>query len=433
MSNLDEATLDQGQPFGKLKSNAGGFEARLLKQLLRGLRYGFLRIVLPSGSALEVNGPEPGPEATVHLHRWRAIHRLLLGGDLAFAEAWIDGDWTSPDLTAVIRLGTRNAAALSGAINGSVAWRIANRLRHAMNANTRAGSRRNIEAHYDLGNDFYRLWLDPSMLYSSAIWRDGARDLEAAQVRKLDAICDLLQLEGGESVLEIGCGWGALAVALASRYRARVTGLTLSPAQLAWATARLAEQGVSGSVELRHQDYRDVQGQYDRIVSIEMFEAVGEKYWGDYFAAITRCLKPGGTAVLQVISIADDRFEAYRTGTDFIQKHVFPGGFLPSKAALQNQVEAAGLVLVASDHFGECYAATLAQWRSRFDARWPEISQLGFDERFRRLWDYYLCYCEAGFRERLVDVGLYTIQYAQQTKRFPRQSSLTSDRFGSTP
>lgn len=414
MSNLDDVTLDQVTQFGQSHGAADGIGARLLKRLLGRLQYGSIHLVLPSGEKISATGHEPGPAATVELHRWRAVRRLLLGGDLGFAEAFVDGDWTSADLTAVIQLGTRNSAVLSGAINGSIVWRIANRLRHAMNTNTRRGSRRNIEAHYDLGNEFYRLWLDPTMLYSSALWRDGAIDLEQAQSRKLERICDLLNLKGGESVLEIGCGWGELAVQLASRHDARVTGLTLSPAQLSWANDRVGESCVSSQVELRRQDYRDVQGQFDRIVSIEMFEAVGEAYWGDFFATITRCLKPGGTAVMQVISIADDRYEGYRLGTDFIQKHVFPGGFLPSKSAFKREIEAAGLILVASDHFGQSYAQTLAEWRQRFNDHWLEISKQGFDDRFRRLWNYYLCYCEAGFSEGAVDVGIYTINYPPQ-------------------
>ncbi len=413
MSNQDEGTLDRATAiYAPPHAQADGVGARVLQVVLSGLHYGSIRIVLPSGRELRASGHEPGPDAMVHLRRWRALRRLLLGGDLAFAEAWIDGDWTSPDLTAVMQLGTRNSAALAGALNGSLALRIANRARHALNANTRRGSRRNIEAHYDLGNDFYRLWLDPSMLYSSALWRDGALNLEQAQRSKLDRICELLRLEGGERVLEIGCGWGALALRLAHHHDAHVTALTLSPSQLTFAGALAGEHGVSSMVDLRHEDYRDVQGQFDRIVSIEMFEAVGEAYWRDYFATIARCLKPGGTAVLQVISIAEDRYEGYRRGTDFIQKHVFPGGFLPSKTALKSEIDAAGLTLTAAEYFGQSYAQTLAEWRRRFHTHWPEISQQGFDDRFRRLWDYYLCYCEAGFREGSVDVGLYTIKHA---------------------
>lgn len=415
MSHQDKATMDQSQICVATNSQVESLSARLLQKVLSRLRYGTLHVQLPSGQELNVRGAQPGPDATVHLRRWRAVRRLVLGGDLGFAESWIDGDWTSPDLTAVIQIGARNSAPMSSALNGSLPMRLFNRLRHVMNANTRRGSRRNIEAHYDMGNDFYRLWLDPSMLYSSALWRNGAQNLEMAQLHKLDRICDLLSLEGGERVLEIGCGWGALAVRLAKRHDARVTGLSLSPAQLRWAAALVDEYEGSSRLEFRHQDYRDVEGQFDRIVSIEMFEAVGEAYWRDYFATIARCLKPGGTAVLQVISICEDRYEGYRRGTDFIQKHVFPGGFLPSKTALKREIEGAGLVLTASDCFGPSYAQTLAEWRRRFHAHWLQIADLGFDERFRRLWDYYLCYCEAGFIEGAVDVGLYTIRHAEHS------------------
>ena len=414
MSQNDEGTVDRTQIYA-LDDGArgGGLWQRMLRRLLERLQSGSLRVVLPGGREVCVTGREPGIDACVHLHRWRAVRRLLTGGDLGFAEAYLDGDWTSPDVTNVVRLGARNASAFEKALNGPIISRVLNRVGHLLNANTRAGSQRNIEAHYDLGNDFYRLWLDPTMLYSSALWRDGVVTLEQAQRLKLDRICELLDMRDGQRVLEIGFGWGALAAQLAVQHRAHVTGLTLSPSQLAWARDVVASRGAAQSVDLRQQDYRDVTGQFDKVVSIEMFEAVGEKYWGPYFSTIKRSLKPDGLCVLQVISIAEDRYEGYRRGTDFIQKHVFPGGFLPSKTALRSQIEAAGLELRDAEFFGQSYALTLAEWRRVFDARWPEIKSQGFDERFRRLWDYYLCYCEAGFREGFVDVGLYTISHAQ--------------------
>jgi cyclopropane-fatty-acyl-phospholipid synthase len=293
-----------------------------------------------------------------------------------------------------------------------VVFRWVNRLRHLMRGNTRRGSRRNIEAHYDLGNAFYRAWLDPGMQYSSALWDEATPDLEAAQARKLAHIGELLRLEGGESVLEIGCGWGGLAASLAANRGASVTAITLSPSQLAVSRERAAAQGLEAQLDFRLQDYRDVAGRFDRIVSIEMIEAVGEAWWPAYFGTLARCLKPGGRAVVQAITIADETFADYRRNPDFIQKHVFPGGFLPSKSALAAQVKAAGLRLTRSECFGLSYAKTLAEWRKRFDARWSEIAAQGFDERFRRLWDYYLSYCEAGFSEGIIDVGLYTIEPA---------------------
>ncbi|TBW40707.1 class I SAM-dependent methyltransferase [Siculibacillus lacustris] len=394
------------------RASLSGLRVRLLDRLLSRPRYGRLRVVLPDGRALERIGSEPGPEATLVLHRWRTLRRLITGGDIGFAEAWIDGDWTSPDLVSVIRFAARNTEVLAKAIRGSVLLRSLDRLRHVLNGNSRRGSRRNIEAHYDLGNDFYRRWLDGSMLYSSGLWDAGVTSLEGAQARKLARIGELLGLAPGDDVLEIGCGWGALAAHLAETEGVRVTGLTLSPSQLAHARTVVEARGHADRVDLRLQDYRDVTGRFDRIVSIEMFEAVGEAWWPVYFATLQRCLAPGGRAVLQIITIAEDRYETYRRDTDFIQKHVFPGGFLPSKTALATVIAAAGLRLTAVEHFGLSYAETLAEWRRRFHAAWAEIAPLGFDDRFRRLWDYYLAYCEAGFREAAIDVGLYTLESA---------------------
>lgn len=388
------------------------FGGRLTDKLIHRLHYGRLKVVLPSGAQVEKTGPEPGPDATIVMHRWRALRRLVTAGDIGFAEGFIDGDWSTPDLTALIRLAARNGEVLAPAIDGHAVMRLVNRIGHLLNANTKRGSRRNIEAHYDLGNDFYKEWLDPSMLYSSGIFDEETATLEAAQARKLDRIREKLDLEGGESVLEIGCGWGALAVDLATRSEAAITGITLSPSQLAWANNAVAKSGKASQVDLRLQDYRDVRGQFDRIVSIEMFEAVGEAYWPGYFETLKRCLNADGRAVLQIISIEEARYDAYRGKADFIQKYVFPGGFLPSDTALAKAVAEAGLKLREVEHFGKSYARTLLEWRLRFHAHWPAIAAQGFDERFRRLWHYYLCYCEAGFEEGSINVGLYTIEHA---------------------
>lgn len=387
--------------------------ASALKPLIRRIQFGGLTIVTPSGGRIVHHAPTPGPEACILLHRWRAVRRLLIGGDVAFAEAYMAGDWTTPDLTAVIELAARNAATLDNAIGGGPVVRALNRLRHATRANTKRGSRRNIEAHYDLGNEFYALWLDESMTYSSAIYSAGAQEsLEDAQARKITRIGDMLEVDGAQSVLEIGCGWGALGRALAQR-GANVTGLTLSPSQLEWARRVGAQEGVSDRLDLRLQDYRDVRGVYDRIVSIEMIEAVGERYWPDYFGAIADRLKRGGCAVLQAITIADDRFEAYRKAADFIQRYVFPGGMLPSKETLARSAAQAGLEIVEIETFADSYAATLAEWRRRMMHAWPQIAAQGFDARFRRLWEYYLCYCEAGFRAGTIDVGLYKLVHVR--------------------
>jgi cyclopropane-fatty-acyl-phospholipid synthase len=393
-----------------------GWTARLFRKWLRGVRFGHIRVLLPSGDMIEQAGARPGPDATIVVKRWRLLRRLLAAGDIGFAEGYLEQDWSTPDLAALLRFGAANVEAFGSAARGHTAVRLANRLRHVLNANTRRGSRRNIEAHYDLGNDFYKAWLDPSMLYSSALYDGQTPSLEAAQRRKLDRIRDKLDLVPGASVLEIGCGWGALAVDLAEQAGARVTGITLSPSQLAWAKDLSARRGLSERVDLQLRDYRDLDGTYDRIVSIEMFEAVGERYWPDYFAALKRSLKPGGRAVLQIISIEQNRFDHYRRKADFIQKYIFPGGFLPSDAAFKAQVERADLRLTDIEHFGRSYARTLAEWRLRFNANWHQLSRLGFDERFHRLWNYYLAYCEAGFEEGKINVGFYTLEHASERR-----------------
>lgn len=398
----------------RLSSNTEGLglAGRVLLNLLRNVRYGHLKITLPSGLVIEKLGSEPGPEAAISVRRWRMLHRLIAAGDVGFAESYLDRDWTTQDLTAVIRFAARNREALAPTVEGSVLMRLLNRAKHLLNANSKHGSRRNIEAHYDLGNEFYRQWLGPSMLYSSGIFDNPRCTLEAAQQKKLERILEKLDLDGNESVLEIGCGWGALAVFLADRANTKVTGITLSPSQLAWAKEAVNSGGKPNQVDLRLQDYRDLNGQFDRIVSIEMFEAVGEAYWPSYFETLKRCLKPGGRVVLQIISIEEARFDSYRRGSDFIQKYIFPGGFLPSDSALESALSKAGFKLTEKEHFGNSYARTLSDWRSRFHACWPAIAALGFNERFQRLWNYYFCYCEAGFEEGRIDVGLYTLEHA---------------------
>jgi len=286
--------------------------------------------------------------------------------------------------------------------------RPAGRLRHALNRNTRRGSRRNISAHYDLGNDFYARWLDGSMTYSSALFASPEQTLEDAQIAKLDRIIELLDVRGGESILEIGIGWGGLAERLLQTRNCEVCGVTLSASQLEFAQRRLASEIENGQCDLRLQDYRDVNGQFDRIVSIEMLEAVGEAYWPIYFEKLRGNLKPGGRAVLQVISIDETRFADYRRTPDFIQQRIFPGGMLPTRTLIAEHAAAAGLRLIGEELFGDSYARTLAIWKMRFEQAWPEIEPLGFDDRFRRMWIYYLDYCRVGFEMSAVDVGLYT-------------------------
>jgi len=391
---------------------------RLLVRLLGHVACGTIEIVLPDGERLAGRGAMPGPHAVIALRGWRPLRRLALAGDIGLAESYRDGDWTTPDLTALLEFGIRNEASWGGALEASWPARALFRAIHAARANTRRGSRENIAFHYDLGNEFYAQWLDPTLTYSSALYRDDAQSLEDAQATKLERVTELLRLPSlapDAQVLEIGCGWGATALHLARRHPARLVGLTLSEQQLVHAQRRAEAEGAAGQVDLRLQDYRDVTGAFDRIVSIEMLEAVGERYWPVYFETLRDRLRPKGLAVLQVITIADAHFDKYRRGADFIQRFIFPGGMLPSPGALRIEAERAGLTLHAAELFGTSYAATLVEWRRRFVQAWPQIAALGFDDSFRRLWEYYLCYCEAGFLCGRVDVGLYTLEHSAPT------------------
>lgn len=381
----------------------------LVRRLLNHVERGRLSVVLPDGMQLSATGNEPGAVAELRILRWRAVNRLLSGGDVGFAEAYVDGDWDTPDLVAFLTLCADNLDRLTDVSKASLPVRLAQRLLMLMRRNSKAGSRRNIMAHYDLGNAFFAEWLDREMIYSSALYEDGD-DLEAAQRRKFKRIADMLDLDGEQSLLEIGCGWGGLAAYLADAGARSVRGITLSPAQLAVGEQKMRARGLDGQVSLELRDYRDVDGQYDRVVSIEMFEAVGEAYWRGYFDKLRQVLKPGGRAVLQVITIADDRFEHYRTHPDMIQTMVFPGGMLPSKAIFADVAAKAGFALTESLDFGLSYARTLEDWRQRFEAAWPRISDLGYSAAFKRLWSYYLAYCEAGFRTGRIDVSLYSLE-----------------------
>jgi cyclopropane-fatty-acyl-phospholipid synthase len=380
----------------------------MLRRLVSALVHAHITIVTPSGERIEHRAVKPHLKATLVLHRWRAIRRIITHGDLGFAEGYINGDWSSPDLTSLIEIAARNTEQLGRKSSALWPLRTLNRIRHLSRANTKAGSRHNIAFHYDLGNDFYRFWLDDSMTYSAALYEREGETLEDAREAALNRIVDLLDMRGDERILEIGCGWGALATRLAQR-GAHVTGVTLSSEQLAYASRRIAAEGLDDKVLLELKDYRDVTGRYDRIVSIEMMEAVGEAYWPLYFRTLRDRLKPGGRAVLQVISIDEAIFEDYRRSVDFIQRYIFPGGMLPSKTVIAEQTKAAGLTLRSIQTFGDSYARTLFEWRQRFLTSWSKIEATGFPSRFRRLWEYYLCYCEAGFRAGTVDVALYVL------------------------
>jgi cyclopropane-fatty-acyl-phospholipid synthase len=371
-------------------------DTRLVFALLEQLTGGLLEIRLPGGDCRLFGSGEHG--VTLNVHDEAMFGQVLARGDIGLAEAYLDGHWDSPDLTGLLTLLARNRDTLRAAVYGSWRGLLAARVRHWLNANSKAGSKRNIMAHYDLGNDYYQLWLDPTMSYSSALYRAvDSGDLETAQRAKYRRILRRLQAEPGQRVLEIGCGWGGFAE-LAVAEGMQVTGLTLSPAQLEWAQRRVPE------ADLRLQDYRDIDAQFDHVVSIEMFEAVGERWWPSYFRTLARTLKPGGRAVIQSITIGDDLFADYRQGTDFIQQYVFPGGMLPSRAAFRAAAARQGLAVHAEYAFGTDYARTLAEWRLAFEANWPAIAALGFDEHFRRLWRMYLCYCEAGFLAGNIDV-----------------------------
>lgn len=350
---------------------------------------------------------DPSRNAQLTLHNYRPIRQMMLSGENGFAESYLRGDWSTDNLRNLFTLIVNNEAEVAEMTTGSWYARLLNTLRHGRNRNSLRGSQRNIEFHYDLGNDFYQLWLDETMSYSSAAF-SGQESLEEAQHAKLSKVVDSLSPVAGARVLEIGCGWGAMARKLATQADCQVEGISLSQEQLRYAKQynSVSAQGpTGGSTEFRYQDYRAVEGRYDHIVSIEMFEAVGEQYWTTYFNKLSQLLEQGGTAVLQVITIDEERFEEYRASPDFIQRYIFPGGMLPTKTHLQELIKGAGFELVEADWFGQSYAETLLHWRERFDQVVSDVTSQGFDERFLRMWRYYLDYCETGFRLGRTDVG----------------------------
>ena len=377
----------------------------LLRLLASNWTFGRLTVLLPGGSSHRLDGPRPGPAAILDIRDYRFARRVLASGDIGFAEGYMAGEWETPHLAALLETLARNHDHIRRLMVGHPVMKAVHWLSHRMNRNSRAGSRKNIHAHYDLGNAFYAAWLDPSMTYSSARFSRAGMALEAAQRDKYAALARTMDLRPGQSVLEIGCGWGGFAEFAAKEIGARVTGITISREQHEFARRRMFNAGLSDRADIQLIDYRDVAGRFDRVASIEMFEAVGEEYWPAYFGKIHEVLEPGGRAGLQIITIEDSAFDRYRRRTDFIQKYVFPGGMLPSEAALGPVVASAGLDWDGVERFGQDYAETLRLWDERFQAAWPDIRRLGgFDERFRRLWRFYLAYCEAGFRTARTNV-----------------------------
>ena len=386
--------------------------ARRVLPLLQKLQHGRLHLRLPDGSE-SVYGQGEQPSASLVVHDWGMFAAAMRSGDIGFAESFIAGEWETPDLCALLRVFIANRNALEDVIYGHWWGQLAHRLRHWLNRNTRSNSRKNIHAHYDLGNAFYSLWLDPTMNYSSA-WFDGnpMLPMDQAQDAKVRRALRMVNLTPGHNqrLLEIGCGWGALAEMAAREWGVDFTGVTLSEQQLAHAQKRLTDQGLGAQAQFRLQDYRDISDPaFDAICSIEMIEAVGQAYWPTYFETVTRLLKPGGRACIQSIVIADSYFDRYVRGTDFIQQYIFPGGCLPSPSAFRQQAQAAGLRVVDEFAFGLDYAHTLHLWRERFMQVKPQVLALGFDERFVRIWQFYLAYCEAAFMEANTDVVQYTL------------------------
>jgi cyclopropane-fatty-acyl-phospholipid synthase len=400
-ANASTFSLPQGTPSA----------ARAVLKLLQNIRHGSLTLQFPDGS-MQRFGADTLPHATLHLHNWNVCSAALKSGDIGFAESYIAGDWSTPNLTELLRVLVQNRKEVEDVIYGSWLGRLMYRIKHLLNRNTKVNSQKNIHAHYDLGNAFYKLWLDETMNYSSALFRGGLEQpMAQAQKAKVRQALEEAQVQPGHRVLEIGCGWGALAEMATTEFGATLTGVTLSTEQLAFAKARMQNLGMDQRSDLRLQDYRDIdETPFDAICSIEMVEAVGREYWPTYFASVSKLLKPGGYACLQSIVIHDALFERYVGSTDFIQQYIFPGGCLPCPREFRAQAEAAGLEVVNELAFGHDYAETLRRWRDAFMAQREIVLQQGFDERFIRIWEFYLAYCEAAFKEDNIDVVQYTLR-----------------------
>ncbi len=401
---------------------------KLCLSAVRRLRFGALEATLPDGQHLSIQGPEPGPSGQITVTHPNFFRRLLTHGALGFGEMYMDGWWTTSDLDNLLDVFLANSTGLTHQFSGRRSFLFAGRLRHFLNRNTRRGARRNIAHHYDLGNEFYAQWLDGTMTYSSALFAEDAASLESAQANKNESICRMLGLAPGDRVLEIGCGWGGFAAHAIRNHGVEVTGITLSREQLRHARAHLRGMGLDDQAEILLCDYRDVTGEYDKIVSIEMIEAVGERYWPDFFTTIRKRLRPGGTAVIQAITISDAAFDGYRSGTDFMQKYIFPGGMLPSPGAIAMHTQQAGLQVGMTHAFPESYDRTLCIWRQRFNNTWDSIRSLGFDQRFHRMWNYYLAGSAAVFRAGITSVTQMTFHKPGESGIRSRQDALSSVR-----
>jgi cyclopropane-fatty-acyl-phospholipid synthase len=378
-------------------------------EVARRMEHGRLDMVLPDGRRFRAEGAKPGPVAEIDIHDPDIFARLIREGDLGFCEAYLEGGWSTPDLQAFMDLVHHDNEAMYDGYPGMGLLRAYEKLRFWLQSNSRGQAKKNISYHYDLGNDFYALWLDDTMTYSSALFRTGQESLERAQIQKYESMVDQMGAKPGDHVLEIGCGWGGFAEYAAKERGLRVTGLTISKEQRDYAVERMRRAGLSDRVEIKLQDYRDERGTYDGIASIEMFEAVGEKYWPVYFQTVRDRLKPGANATFQIITVADRRWEVYKRGVDFIQKFIFPGGMLPAPKVLRAEVEKAGLAVARSIEFGPSYSQTLRRWHQTFNDRWDEIALQGFDDRFRRMWNFYLTSCASTFESRNCDVTQITV------------------------
>ncbi|MFK7902359.1 MAG: class I SAM-dependent methyltransferase [Nitratireductor sp.] len=378
--------------------------AKAVFKALTQLKFGSLDVQLPNGQLLKFASSGAGPNAQVTLHNWNPTRRLVFGGTIGAGESFMEREWDSKDVTQFLQLFSANHSLANKMITPAWLSNTFFQLRHWLNSNSKGGSKRNIAAHYDLGNDFYSLWLDKSMTYSSALFKDDKTSLQAAQTAKYQSLIERTGISGTDKVLEIGCGWGGFAEYAAKTTDAHLTCLTISQEQLEFAQKRIFEAGLNEKVDLKFQDYRDENGAYDKIISIEMFEAVGEKYWNSYFETLNRCLKAGGKAGLQIITIAEKSFDSYQKRPDFIQRYIFPGGMLPTPTHLSTLASNVGFDEETPVVFAKDYARTLAVWREVFLSKWDQIELLGFDDRFKRMWEFYLHYCEAGFLTQNTDV-----------------------------